>query len=370
MIAITYRPAVRGKSFAMIGLAGPSGGGKTLSALKIARGLVMGADEQIFAIDTENGRMLHYAVEEGGEPDATHFRFQYAELGPPFTPMRYAEAIDAALKQKAAVVIVDSMSHEHEGEGGILEWHDRELTRLAGNNYELRDKMKFTAWIEPKKAHNRLVNKILQARCHFIFCFRAKDKIAPVKNSKGKVEFVSVGWTPICADRFEYETLALLVLPPMAQGVPDLGAERSKVQEQHAPAFPPGKALDEETGRMISRWCAGKSLAAKPERRENPKEDQRAPSPPPESPLGGNDEAPKSSKEPSAAAEYHPDMLQLYNELRPGLEATADPELWWRNHPKGLKILQESAPALYEGLLSLARTKKRAKGGSQMDFLR
>ena len=68
MTVIQYRPAVRQNSKAMLGVAGPSGGGKTLSALLLARGLCMGVDEQIFGIDTENGRMLDYAPSEGQKP--------------------------------------------------------------------------------------------------------------------------------------------------------------------------------------------------------------------------------------------------------------------------------------------------------------
>src|SRR6185369_759712 len=100
MTTLQYRPAVRLSSKAMIGLGGPSGGGKTLSALKIARGLCMGVDEQIFGIDTENGRMLAYAPAEGEKPGPEKFAFQYLPLEPPFSPMAYQEAIAVAVKAK------------------------------------------------------------------------------------------------------------------------------------------------------------------------------------------------------------------------------------------------------------------------------
>lgn len=363
MTALQYRPAVRLSSKAMIGLGGPSGGGKTLSALLIARGLCMGVDEQIFGIDTEGGRMLDYAPAEGEKPGPFTFGFQYFALEPPFSPMAYQEAIATAVKAKAGCIIVDSMSHEHEGEGGILEWHDRELDRMAGKDFEKRDRVTFTAWIEPKKAHNKLVNKILQHRVHFVFCFRAKDKLAPKKNEKGKIEFVNVGWTPICADRFEYEMTTLLILPPNAKGVPDLKAERTKLQEQHFGAFPAGKPLDEDAGRAMARWCAGKSIAPAPAssgRRE------AKPAAKPEVSSEGTSTAKEtetaaSVEDPKPA--YSDASYRLYRELRDGLEATADPELWWRNHPKGTADLKRDARGLFDDLVDLAKSKKAGNGG-------
>jgi hypothetical protein len=360
MTALQFRPAVRLSSKAMLGLAGPSGGGKTLSALLLARGLCMGVDEQIYGIDTENGRMLHYAPAEGEPPGPYTFAFRHLPLEPPFTPMAYQEAILTAVRAKAGAIVVDSMSHEHEGEGGLLEWHERELDRMAGKDFEKRERVKFTAWIEPKRAHNKLVNKILQCRVHFVFCFRAKDKIAPVKNAKGKTEFVNIGWTPICSDRFEYEMTSLLILPPNAEGVPDLSAERTKLQEQHRLAFPAGKPLDEAAGRAMARWCSGKSLAAAstaPGRRETKPPLKPETRPATEAPADGppNGTA-KAGTSPGQV--YHDDMYRLYRELRDGLEATNEPEAWWRNHPKGIQTLKESARGLFDDLVDLAKSKK------------
>jgi len=360
MTTLQYRPAVRLSSKAMIGLGGPSGGGKTLSALKIARGLCMGVDEQIFGIDTENGRMLAYAPAEGEKPGPEKFAFQYLPLEPPFSPMAYQEAIAVAVKAKAGCIIVDSMSHEHEGEGGILEWHERELDRMAGKDFEKRERVKFTAWIEPKKAHNKLVNKILQHRVHFIFCFRAKDKLAPIKNEKGKTEFVNVGWTPICSDRFEYEMTTLLILPPRALGVPDLKAERTKLNTDHVPAFPAGKPLDEEAGRAMARWCAGKSIAPDPSAtgRRDARKPAATPEPSPDQERADVKETNPAASSKDPAPPYHDDAYRLYRELRDGLEGTADPELWWRNHPKGIATLKEIARGLFDDLVDLARSKK------------
>lgn len=111
-MSFTFRPAVREQTSLLLALAGASGSGKTYSAMLFARGLA-GPDGRIAVIDTEAGRALHYADQ---------FRFDHADLAPPFTPARYQEAIVAAEDAGYGVIVIDSMSHEYAGEGGIQEW--------------------------------------------------------------------------------------------------------------------------------------------------------------------------------------------------------------------------------------------------------
>lgn len=249
-----FRKAVREKTSLLIGIAGPSGSGKTYSGLRLATGLADGGP--IFMIDTEGRRGLHYA-------DA--FSYQYAELEPPFQPHRYMEIMMAAKTAGAKVVIVDSMSHAHEGPGGLLEMHEAELDRMAGSDFRKREAVKFSGWIKPKQEHNKFVNSALQLGIHVIFLFRAKEKLALLKNAQGKMEPVPQGWQPICSDRFEYEMISLLMLPPNSKGVPDLAAGATKMQEQHRHLFPAGKQIDEEMGKRLAEWAAGgKKAAPKP----------------------------------------------------------------------------------------------------------
>lgn len=254
---ITFRPAQREQTSLMIGIAGPSSSGKTFSSLRLARGMMAGDDSKIFMIDTEGGRGAHYACAPGEAPGPSRFAFQYGELKAPFSPDAYKEAVLAAVDQGAGVVIVDSASHEHEGEGGILEMHEAELVRLAGQDFAKRERVKFTAWIRPKSAHNKYVNVLLQQRVHFIFAFRAKDKLAMTKNAKGQTEMVAVGWVPICPDRLEYEMTTLLMLPPNGKGVPDVSAPATKVQEQHKDFFPLDQPITETSGARLAAWALG-----------------------------------------------------------------------------------------------------------------
>ena len=239
---ITFRPAVRTQTPLMIGLAGPSRAGKTYSALRVATGLAQG--KPIAFIDTERGRGLQYAEK---------FRYSHGELQPPFSAERYAEAIRDAVNTKPAVVIVDSFSHLHEGPGGILEQHDKELDRMAGDDWKRREKLTFSAWIKPKASVTKLVNEILQTPVHFIFCFRAKNKLKIVKGA----EPVHLGWTPIITDRFEYECSLLLVLPEGSRGTPDLDAVSSGLRDPFQEFIVPGVQLDEQLGQRFAEWAAG-----------------------------------------------------------------------------------------------------------------
>src|SRR5689334_21629374 len=120
----TYRPATRDATAPLIMLAGPPGVGKTYSALRLARGLV-GPEGKIFLADTDNGRAKFYADE---------FQFQHLNLHEPFRPVVFENAAVHAQRQGADCLIIDNFMHEHMGPGGLLEWHQEENLRMAGND--------------------------------------------------------------------------------------------------------------------------------------------------------------------------------------------------------------------------------------------
>lgn len=242
-----FRPAVRADVPLLIGIAGPSGSGKTFSALRVARGIA-GPQGKVCVIDTEARRALHYA---------DNFQFLHGDLVAPFTPDAYLAAVKAAVAAGANVVVVDSTSHEHEGVGGILEMHEAELQRMAGDDWKKREACKFSAWIKPKAEHRRMVHSLLQLPVHLVFCFRAKDKLALIKNDRGKIEPISMGWQPICSDDFGYEMTAMFVLPPGANGKPDLSAQATKLPEPLRPMINGGDQLGEKLGQALAAWARG-----------------------------------------------------------------------------------------------------------------
>ena len=252
----TDSPAVRERVPLLIGLVGPSGSGKTYSALRLATGIQRESGGEIFGIDTEARRMAHYAPKPGqvARPEAGTFAFRHTEFNAPFGPLDYLAAIEHCRKQGAKVIVIDSMSHEHEGAGGVLDQHETELDRLTSRVTDLdlkdkkRDAVNFLAWAKPKGERRRLLNSIVQMNLDLVFCFRAKEKIKLVKIN-GKTEPVALGWQAIAGDEFVYELTASLLLPPASGGVPLLNpaieGERAlvKIPSYFAPFLAPGKPL-------------------------------------------------------------------------------------------------------------------------------
>lgn len=246
----TFRPAIRENVGLLIGLAGASGSGKTYTAMRLASGIAGG--KSFAVIDTEAGRAKHYA-------DA--FKFDHGDLAPPFRPSAYADAIHAADKAGYPVIVVDSMTHEWAGEGGVLDWQAEEFERLGG-----RDATKLLSWAKPKQGHKAMVQRLLQVRAHLILCFRAEEKVDMVKED-GKTKIVPKegpggfkGWLPICEKNLPYELTASFLLMAERPGVP----VPMKLQEQHRPLFPLDRPITEESGARIAEWARGGEAAPKP----------------------------------------------------------------------------------------------------------
>ena len=105
--------AQRKKAKIKLGIQGPSGAGKTVGALLIAYGITEEWNK-IVVIDTENHSSDLY--DHLGNYNVLH-------LDAPFSPEKYIEAIHTCIKAGAEVIIIDSISHEWEGSGGILDTH-------------------------------------------------------------------------------------------------------------------------------------------------------------------------------------------------------------------------------------------------------
>jgi len=251
-MTFTFRPAARENVSLLIGLAGSSGSGKTYTAMRLASGISAG--KPFAVIDTEAGRAKHYADQ---------FTFDHGDLKPPFSPSAYAEAIAAADATHYPVIVVDSASHEHAGEGGILDMQEADYQRMGGT-----DKVKMTSWIKPKGEHRKMVQKLLQVRAHLILCFRAEEKIEMVRNADGKMEVRKKvtstgldGWVPICEKNLPYELTASFLLMASRPGVP----LPIKLQEQHKPLFPLDQPITEDSGKRLAAWASGSATAKMPE---------------------------------------------------------------------------------------------------------
>lgn len=248
------KPAIREATPLLVGLVGPSGSGKTFSALRLATGIQQVSGGEIWCVDTEARRALHYADQ---------FKFRHLQFKAPFSPLDYLAAIEHCANKGAKIIIVDSASHEHEGPGGVLEMHGAELDRLAGNDYGKRERMNLLAWQKPKSERRRLLNSILQMPINFIFCFRAKDKTKPGKDPNGKSIMISLGWMPIAGEEFVYEMTLNCLLYPNSGGIPTWQPEETgeksmiKLPSQFQTLFQEKQPLCEAIGEKLARWAAG-----------------------------------------------------------------------------------------------------------------
>ncbi len=293
-----FRRAERETTSMLIALAGASGSGKTYTAISFGLGLCypnMTPDQiratieregrcRLVVLDSEGGRALHYAPKPGQQPDfRSSFPFEYGELVAPFTPQRLQDAICAANDAGFAAVVVDSMSHEYEGEGGVLEWADRLAAGTPKPGVANPDAWRKDDWIEqpvkspgnwkePKRAHKMMMARLLQCRLHMIFCLRAEEKMQLVQEkftSGGKERTavkvipaadrpVNERWEPICEKRFMYEMTASFVLLPSEPGV----GIPLKLQEQHMHCFPEGQQIGPQSGHRLTEWASGTASSA------------------------------------------------------------------------------------------------------------
>jgi len=246
--------ATRQRVPVLVGLTGSSGSGKTYSALRLATGLQRVTGGDIGYIDTEARRSLHYA---------DRFNFRFLEFRSPFGPLDYLAAIRHFADKGVRTIVVDSASHEHEGQGGVLEMHEQETDRLAKAWNQSREKVQLTAWAAPKAQRRQLINAILQMDINAIFCFRAKEKlkIIPGKNP------VQLGWMPIAGEEWIYEMTVNCLLYPSGGGVPVWNtAEPGELQMLKLPVqfetiFADRKPLSEDIGEAMAKWAAGDSAS-------------------------------------------------------------------------------------------------------------
>lgn len=244
----------------IIGITAPSSGGKTYSALRLATGIKRVVGGEIFGIDTEEGRMRHYA---------DYFPFRHVPMSAPFGPLDYLDAINHCASRGAKVVIIDQLSNEHDGDGGVLDQIDSYLDRKSADDPDKRNKYLLLAQVEPKRQRKKLNREIvaLAGKIVFILCYRAEEKIKP---KKGGGEPDKLGWQPITTSKLPYDMTVRFLLPPGSDGVPTLiPAEPSerlviKNPEQFKGWFKPGEPLSEEMGQKLALWASGGDGATRP----------------------------------------------------------------------------------------------------------
>lgn len=184
-----FQKAVKTQAKLRMAIDGPSGSGKTYTALIAATALANGG--KIAVIDTERGSASLYS---------DRFDFDVAVMDT-FSPLKYVELIEEAEQAGYAVIVIDSLSHAWEGEGGALDMVDDAAKRSQSKN-------SFTAWKDVTPLHRRLVDAMLQSKCHIIATMRSKTEyvIEEVERNGRKVQTPrKIGMAPIQRAGMEYE---------------------------------------------------------------------------------------------------------------------------------------------------------------------
>lgn len=220
------RKATRKQVKIRLGMSGPSGFGKTYSALLLAHGMLQDWSK-IAVIDTENGSADLY--DHLGD-------YQVIELKAPFSPERYIEAIKTCENAGIELIIIDSITHEWDGKGGCLEI----LEQLGGQ---------FRDWAKVTPRHQSFIQAILQSKCHIITTVRRKQDYDMVKNDKGKIEPVKVGLKEITREGFEYE------LTINFEFINDKHLVKASKDRTELFSNVPEFVITPETGKKIMEWC-------------------------------------------------------------------------------------------------------------------
>jgi hypothetical protein len=252
-MSFEIRKAERTKQKIKILVGGVSGSGKTYSALQLASGMTDW--ERIVVIDTENGSAELYS--HLGDYNVIPF-------DPPYSPERYIQAIEAAENWGAEVIIIDSITHEWDGRGGILDIKDK-----------MNAKSDYMKWGELTPRHNRFLQKMIECKCHLLATVRSKSDYVLNADRNGKMVPEKVGMKSITREGAEYEFTLMFDL--------DLRHLASSSKDRTSLFMNRDEfTISSKTGKEIIDWCeSGKeplTSVPKPENtqpRERQSDEQR-----------------------------------------------------------------------------------------------
>lgn len=190
--ASRIKKATKAQAKLRAGISGPTGSGKTFSALKIAMGLIESTGGRIGMIDTEHGTASKYS---------DRFDFDVLDLEDHRTEA-YIEAFYEFAEAGYKVLIVDSISHA---------WYSLkdEIEQLAEDNYKGNN---WRAWSQGTPRQRTFVEAILTYPGHVISTMRSKMAYesggSGGDGKGGKVH--RIGLEPVQGKDIEYEFDLLL----------------------------------------------------------------------------------------------------------------------------------------------------------------
>ncbi len=179
----SFAKAVRAAVKVRVALAGPSGSGKSWTALTWAHAL----GEKIAAVDTEHGSLSTYAGVNGWDFDVVE--------PDTFDPGKLAKLVQEAGTDGYEVLVIDSFSHYWSGAGGMLELSEKLQT--GGN--------KFSGWSKANERERAMLEAILGFPGHVIVTLRTKNERIIVEDEKTGKKVQEVVLKAVQRDGIEYE---------------------------------------------------------------------------------------------------------------------------------------------------------------------
>lgn len=178
-----FQKAVREQIKLRLLITGPTGGGKSYTALTIAS--VFG---KVAALDTENRSLSRYA---------NRFDFDVLPAVPPYNPRQVVDAIKLAAQHGYDALIIDSLYHFWKEEGGVLDIVEKAGKKYGGNQY--------AGWSDGDKAYREMMQAILHSPVHLVCTMRSKMAHEQVDAGQGKKKVVKLGLHTTFRDGAEYE---------------------------------------------------------------------------------------------------------------------------------------------------------------------
>lgn len=262
------RRAVKYRSYVKLALAGLAGAGKSVTALEAAMYL---STKGIAVIDADYpGAVSKYAKEPEDEGFGFSFevleimleekknpkteQMEEVEIEKPFRPARFLEAVRMIYESgRFDVLVIDGMSSEWDGKGGMLEWVD-ELTKHFQNR-KVKDATR-RAWAIATPEHRKLFQYLLSIRMHVIITLRAKKETVTFTDDTGAK-----------SQKIALDTIQREEIPYLFDVLAYLEEKQCRIDTSHCPGLPEGLIISREgpfLAHTLKEWLQGKPAPERP----------------------------------------------------------------------------------------------------------
>lgn len=223
-------------------LAAVSGAGKTMGALRMAKGLVQRLIDMGVLEGTIEGKIcLIDSERKSAQLYADVCPFDTIELEPPYSVDRYQQAIAAVERAGYVVCVIDQISHAWSGPGGQLEFVDA-LKARGGNQ--------MSPWAKVTPIQQEFYDRMLRSTMHIIVTMRCKSEYVIQEVQDGnriKKVPVKIGLSPVQRDGIEYEFTTCLDI--------DLESHMATASKDRTRLFMDKQTfIDESVGARLGDW--------------------------------------------------------------------------------------------------------------------